>query len=329
MTALLGSAPLLALILLLLALGLFAALRYGGWIDRCTRQLEAGSTIVQTSQGWVEYALLGAGGPVILFAHSQPGGYDQGALFADATLQHGFRLLSVSRPGYLRTPLDVGPTPAEQADTFAALLDARSIHRVAVVSLSGGGPAALEFALRHPARCIALVAISAVSLSHSPPATITSWLLSTRFFTSNVAGWLMDAVVRRRPALLARVLVADPTSRAEILLDPRKRSALMTLAQAGMWLPAQRRAGSRNDVEQVASLRRFPVEALQVPTLVIHGTADELVPYPHALFIAERAPGAELCAIHGGTHTILVTHADQVVSRLFAFLDTHVTHRVV
>jgi hypothetical protein len=48
------------------------------------------------------------------------------------------------------------------------------------------------------------------------------------------------------------------------------------------------------------------------------------VPYSHGLFIAEQVPGAELCAIQGGTHTILVTHNGQVLSRLFAFLDNHV-----
>ncbi len=97
----------------------------------------------------------------------------------------------------------------------------------------------------------------------------------------------------------------------------------MGLAQAGIQLPADRRAGSRNDVEQFAALPLLPVENLRVPTLVIHGTAEKLVPYTHAPFIAEKVPGAELYAIKDGTHAIFATHYTQVLARLFAFLDAH------
>jgi pimeloyl-ACP methyl ester carboxylesterase len=310
----------LALLFASPGLGAFTALRHERWLKACTRQLEDGSTVIETSKGPVEYAASGTAGPVVLFAHGRPGGYDQGAVLADAAVEHGFRLITPSRPGYLRTPLDVGPSPEAQADALAALLDALGISRVAAVSLSGGGPAALQFALRHPARCWALVAISAVSRAHSPPVNLTGCLLSTRLFTSNVAAWLISAAAQRRPSLLAQLLVPEAQSRAEVLADPRKLSALTTLAQAGIMLPAQRRAGSQNDVEQAANLPVYPVEDMRVSTLAIHGTADELVPYDHALFIALTIPGAELYAIEGGGHAILVTHHDQVLSRLFAFL---------
>ena len=133
----------------------------------------------------------------------------------------------------------------------------------------------------------------------------------------------MGAAVKLRPALLAQALVPSAESQAEILSDPRKFSALVALAKAGIQLPAQRRAGNRNDEEQFASLPVFPVETIRVPTLVIHGTDDKIVPYAHGLFLAERVPGAELYAIQGGTHAIFVTHADQVYSRLFTFVAAH------
>jgi ELWxxDGT repeat protein len=319
--ALLSRAPLVAILLAALGLVGFVALRYQRWIHDCTRQLEDGSKIIETAGGMVEYAVFGAGGPAILFVHGQPGGYDQGEVLADAAVEHGFRMIAVSRPGYLRTPLDAGRSPVEQADAFTALLDALGIDRVAVVGLSGGGPAAIQFALRHPARCLALVAISAVSRAKSPPAEFMGRLLSTRLFTSNFAGWLVGAAAALRPSLLAQALAPDAKSRAEILSDPRKLSALAALAQAGIKLPAQRRAGSQNHIKQFAGLPLFPVEAIRVPTLVVHGTDDNLVPYSHGLFITETVPGAELYAIEGGTHIIIVTHADQVVSWLFAFLD--------
>lgn len=315
--------PLRALFFALLGLGGFTILRYRRWLKVCTRRLEGGSTVAETSKGRVEYAALGAAGPAILFVHGQPGGYDQGELLGAAAARQGFRMITVSRPGYLRTPLDTGRSPEEQADAFAALLDALGIPQVAVVSLSGGGPAAIQFCLQHPARCLALVAIAAVSLPKDPPTNLVSRLLASRLLTSNFAGWLIGTAVRLRPDLLAQVLVPDVQSQAEVVADPQKLSALITIAQAGIQLPAQRRAGSRNDVQQFASLPVFPVEAMRVPTLVIHGTDDKLVPFTHGLFMARTVPGAELYAIEGGTHAIVVTHAGQVFSRLFAFVDEH------
>lgn len=51
---------------------------------------------------------------MILFVHGQPGGYDQGRLLSETAVQHGFRMITVSRPGYLRRPLDAGQSPTGQ-----------------------------------------------------------------------------------------------------------------------------------------------------------------------------------------------------------------------
>ncbi len=69
--------------------------------------------------------------------------------------------MAISRPGYLGTPLSAGRSPQEQADLCAAVLDALRIRCTAMMAISGGGPTALQFALRYPDRCKALVMISA------------------------------------------------------------------------------------------------------------------------------------------------------------------------
>jgi pimeloyl-ACP methyl ester carboxylesterase len=304
-----------------LGLGGLAAYRYRQWLQACQQRQMAESMVAETAQGAVEYAFWGTSDPVILFVHGQPGGYDQGKPLAGAAVEHGYRLLSVSRPGYLRTPLAVGRTPAEQADALAAFLAELEMDRVAVVALSGGGPAGLQFAIRHPGRCQALVLIAAVSHAKDRPANFIGWLLSTRLLTSNVAGWLLGIATERWPALLARVLVPDPEEQAAVLADPLKRAVLYGLAQTGIQLPAQRRAGNENDNDQIAALPVFPVETIQAPTLVIHGTDDVLVPYSHAQFIMEGVEGAQLDAISSGSHAIFVTHTGRVFDRLFSFLE--------
>jgi pimeloyl-ACP methyl ester carboxylesterase len=125
---------------------------------------------IATNHGTVEYASLGEG-PAVLSLHGAAGGYDQGLILARTIGSPGFRFLAVSRPGYFGTPLAVGPTPDAQADAVAALLDALGIRTAAVMAVSGGGPCALQFSLRHPQRCWALVMASACSapLVSRPP----------------------------------------------------------------------------------------------------------------------------------------------------------------
>src|SRR5437899_4308670 len=87
---------------------------YLTWKRRAIADLQTGSSVIETALGPVEYCMRGEG-PAILVAHGSPGGYDQGSAFSKLVGgQHTF--IAVSRPGYLRTPLTMGETPAAQAD---------------------------------------------------------------------------------------------------------------------------------------------------------------------------------------------------------------------
>ena len=118
--------------------------------------------IVSTHRGPIEYAEQGEGSAALAL-HGAMGGYDQGMILGQTIGEPGYRHLAVSRPGYLGTPLTAGRTPEEQADLCTALLDALDIDRAAVMAVSGGGPCALQFALRYPNRCWALVLVSTCS----------------------------------------------------------------------------------------------------------------------------------------------------------------------
>src|SRR5262245_41477186 len=110
-----------------LAIVLAVALVVGGfaftaWRADALRKLEAGSRIASTARGEIEYAVVGEGTPS-LYIHGTPGGYDQGLAGRKAypELYATAKTISVSRPGYLRTPLSSGETFEQQADLFAAL----------------------------------------------------------------------------------------------------------------------------------------------------------------------------------------------------------------
>ena len=79
------------------------------------KKLAEGSELADTAQGTVEYTDAGEG-PAILGVHGGVGGYDQGLVLCRPFMEKGFRVISPSRPGYLRTPSSSGRTFAEQAD---------------------------------------------------------------------------------------------------------------------------------------------------------------------------------------------------------------------
>ena len=125
-----------------------------------------------TALGDVEFSLSGQPYlPVLLGVHGGIGGHDKAEGLLSWVNPDRYRMLCPSRPGYLGTPISSGRTVEEQADLFAALLDALAIESVAVVAGSAGGPSACTFAIRHPDRAQALVAVDCGSGHYDMPET--------------------------------------------------------------------------------------------------------------------------------------------------------------
>jgi pimeloyl-ACP methyl ester carboxylesterase len=276
---------------------------YSRWTARRRQELEREAQVAQTASGPVEYALVGPGfpaldgplgpeaAPVVLVSHGTPGGYDQGLGVAALLREWNLRVLAVSRPGYLRTPLESGRTPAEQADVFAALLDELGLRTAAVLGLSGGGPAAIEFARRHPDRCSGLILVAAVTERIEPQPMFLDRVLSSDF-----GAWALTrfpwAVVRAlEPAVEYRRLVA-----ATLRDRPEVRRLLESAAPS-----TPRQAGVRNDDLQFAGYAPTLAE-VACPTLVVHGARDTQVPIAFAQRAAGAVSGARSMVLEDGGH---------------------------
>src|ERR1700747_837397 len=112
---------------------------YRGEIGAERARIASGSQIANTPCGPIEYAVRGSGPPVLLI-HGAGGGFDQGLELARPLGDNGFRVIAMSRFGYLRTPLPKDASPEAQADAHACLLNALNLDRVAVVGGSAGAP---------------------------------------------------------------------------------------------------------------------------------------------------------------------------------------------
>jgi pimeloyl-ACP methyl ester carboxylesterase len=281
------------------------------WRAEIARGLDDPSTVVQTARGPIEFAAIGAGYPA-LYLHGTPGGYDQAYNAAKLAIERGqpqlLRVIAPSRPGYLRTPLSVGATPEHQADAYKALLDALQVDKVVVFGGSGGGPSALRFALQYPERCTALVLVSAITQKLED--TDSQRGLVERFFQTEIGRWLfgglfLDSLAQSNPA------------------DP-KVHALGEIVLKSTYPYAARDAGRLNDGEQYSRLARWPLAEIKCPTLIVHGTADTVVPYAHAQFAHEEIAGSRLEAFEGGDHFISISHGTKIDALVAEFAAAHI-----
>lgn len=278
--------------------------------------------VTRTRAGIIEHTDDGHGQP-LLAIHGGVGGFDQSWLLARALVDENapFRVLAVSRPGYLGTPLAVGDTPERQADAFAALLDTLGVERAVVAANSAGGLPAIQFALRHPTRCAGLILVSCVSgpLGISA-ATLVRLRVGRVLARTPGIPTLLRHVVDAHPAIAARQLISDPDLAAQTLADPAGGPLLRALMREVFIRPADRMPGIINDVASLRDSRPLPLAEVAVPTLVVHGTRDSIVAAEHGRRAARLIPGARFVALVGGEHFALFTHMRQLRQSAAAFL---------
>jgi 2-hydroxy-6-oxonona-2,4-dienedioate hydrolase len=89
---------------LLAGFGVLVYSKYSRDIRAARTRISSGSKLVDTPCGPIEYAEAGNGPPVLVI-HGAGGGFDQGLELAQPLIDAGFRVIAVSRFGYLRTPM--------------------------------------------------------------------------------------------------------------------------------------------------------------------------------------------------------------------------------
>jgi len=263
--------------------------------------------VIKTRLGEVEVDLTGSEGPVLMGSHGGLGGIDQCRAAIDFAVQD-FRLLSLSRPGYLGTPLESGKSLPDQVDLFAAVLDELGIEKVAVFSISAGGPFAYSFAIRHPDRIWALIAADSISGYYDLPETAGP--VTEMLFLSNTGQKLLQKMTKARPDAFIREIFKSEAyytkdelkKHLEFVLNDPYAYEFATAFMNTMYPYNTRRAGTENDIEITRNLTHLPVEDIKCPTLVIHGTHDADVKFYDGVYAYEHIPNAERIWIEEGSH---------------------------
>ncbi len=215
-----------------------------------------------------------------------------------------YRTILFDNRGIGRSGIPSGPYSMRQmADDAVAVLDAAGVESAYVMGASMGGMIAQELTLRYPNRVRALL------LGCSGPGGLLRSKLPQfkRLHMPNNG----TETRHQREWAVAPMLYAEATPRERIAEDIAVRlrypltpkGFLSQFAAILMW----------------SSYSRLP--QISVPTLVVHGDQDRMVPLANGILLAERIPGAKLHLIPGAGHIITTDAPDVVDCEVLRFLD--------
>jgi 2-hydroxy-6-oxonona-2,4-dienedioate hydrolase len=287
---------------------------YNSEVGAARERVLAGSKVIETARGSIEYTTYGQGSPVLVI-HGAGGGYDQGLVTAKRFVGDGYQSIIPSRFGYLRTPMPANgdvATPAAQADNHAALLDALGINnKVIVVGTSAGALSSVEFSLRYPDRTAGLVLLvpglynpssedrrAAEEAAANPVVDIIT--------KNDFAFWLFSKLLG---STLVETLFGTPSS----LFDGLSQSEQQGVQELKntLYPMSMRYEGLKNDNKNDAAVSRYPYESINVPTLLTSAKDDLFKSYPKAEYAAKYIPNAKFVTYESGGH-LLLRHDSEV-----------------
>jgi len=252
-------------------------------------------------------------GPVITFSHGWPLNadmWDGQMLFLS---QNGFRCVAHDRRGHGRSSqASSGNDMDGYADDLAAVIDALDLTGVTLVGHSTGGGEVARYIGRHgTSRVAAAVLIAAV-----PPL-----ILKTDANPEGLPIELFDGI---RASLMK--------DRSQAYRDfavpfyganrPEAKISQGILDQFWAW---SMQSGLKNSYESVKAFSETDftddLKKFDVPTLVLHGEDDQVVPVKNsAVKSARLIKGAKEVYYPGAPHGITATHQDQVNAELLNFI---------
>ncbi len=213
----------------------------------------------------------------------------------------------------LRLPVRSAYSLDDMADDTVGVLDALAIDRAHLVGVSMGGMISQIVAARRPERIASFTCIMSTSGARHLPGP---------------------------PSRVRRVMMAAPRGRAALdrIVD-HQVEVMRAIGSPGFPTPPEQlRAGLRLNVERshspVGTARQLVaiiaggdrsrlLRTIRVPTLVLHGADDPLVPVAAAHDLADKIPGARLQVIEGMGHDLAPGLIPLLLAPILAHVDAH------
>lgn len=208
--------------------------------------------------------------------------------FAVTAYDHrGVGKSSTTEPGY---------SIADLADDAAGLIEALNLDSAHVLGISMGGMVAQELALRHPDKIRTL----AIGCSYSGGAG--SALAPQSTLEKLQAGWSSGDRDQAIRAMWDVNVSADFAKQDDVFAEFQRRAFELPVPMPVI-MGQMQAIGGHDALDRLATIT--------APTLVIHGTDDQMLPVANGHLIAQTIPGAQLEILDGVGHLFWVEQPDR------------------
>ena len=278
-----------------------------------TLALEHTSSMVTTKDGTQIYYKDWGKGPVVTFSHGWPLNADMWDGQMLFLVQNGFRVVAHDRRGHGRsTQATSGNDMNGYADDLAAVIEALDLKEATLVGHSTGGGEVARYISRHGTSRVA----KAVLISAVPPL-----LLKT---AANPEGVPMEVFDGLRAGLIKDRSQFYKEFAAPFFGANRADSKVPQSLIDQFWLWSMQ-CGLKNAYESIKAFSETDftedLKKFDVPTLVLHGEDDQIVPVKESARKSARLiKGAKDVYIPNAPHGITGTHQDKINAELLAFL---------
>jgi pimeloyl-ACP methyl ester carboxylesterase len=243
----------------------------------------------------IHYDMIGTTGPVVLFVSGLGMRGEQWTPLSRALVGRGFRAIQFDNRDIGRSSMMQGIdySIADMANDTLAVLDHAGVEKAFVVGISMGGMIAQEMLLRRPERFSRAVLMATWAGGHTMklPDTRIVEMLVPRIDTNDPV-----AVEAHLRALYAGISAPGFAEKNGHLIDMIVSFAL------------EHRVASESIARQLRAVGQFStwdrLPDMKVPTLIVHGEADPLIPYENGEQLSRRIPGARLRSLPHVGHLV-------------------------
>lgn len=208
----------------------------------------------------------------------------------------------------------------DMAGDAVAVLDALKIKKTHVVGLSLGGMIAQEIAINHPHRIESLTLIMTSGHVGDPdlPSITSQYFISSLIkgiplFKYRIIGGEKNLIKERVAKMISftREEYLDIKEIAEIVIYDLRQRRGINIKAIFQHLAAVNISGSRYEM----------LKTLDIPTLVIHGTNDQLFPIEHGKKLMEVIPNAKGIWIEGMGHVFPLPNMDEIIKDIIKHIS--------